>query len=156
VKSHIKAVVSLSGPTNFCDWTNPGHIPNWKLIDGENSFDNYVGLPDQTDCDHDPDQKLSHASPFWLVTNGATSNPPPIRLYATEGDSVPYSHEDDMYNALVGRYGISLVVKYRMTYKFGDPNHHAFTYWHSLNNDPNNGGNECVSQQVINFFLAHP
>src|SRR5438105_2120878 len=27
VRAHIKAVVSLSGPTQFCDWSNPGGIP---------------------------------------------------------------------------------------------------------------------------------
>src|SRR5439155_22715882 len=27
VRTKIKAVVSLSGPAEFCDWSNPGHIP---------------------------------------------------------------------------------------------------------------------------------
>ncbi len=27
VRAHIKAVLSLSGPTNFCNLNNPGHIP---------------------------------------------------------------------------------------------------------------------------------
>jgi pimeloyl-ACP methyl ester carboxylesterase len=26
-RSHIKAIVSFSGPTQFCDWSNPGIIP---------------------------------------------------------------------------------------------------------------------------------
>ncbi len=82
-RSHIKAVVSLSGPTNFCDLSNPGGIPPDEIEKFENVLDNYVGLPDDTDCDHDPDQKLNHASPAWLVSNGATSNPPPVMLYAT-------------------------------------------------------------------------
>ena len=156
VRQKIKAVVSLSGPTNFCDYRNLGNIPPEAITKFENDVDNYVGLPDQTDCDHDPDQKLNHASPAWLVTNGATSNPPPIRLYATDGDSVPYAQEDDMYIALHTQFPALDLAKYRMSYKYTDPNHHAFTYWHSVNDDPNGGGNECVSQQVIEFLQAHP
>jgi acetyl esterase/lipase len=155
-RAHIKAVVSLSGPTNFCDWNNLGGIPSDALAKFENALDNYVGLPDQTKCDDDPTGKLNHASPAWLVTNGATSSPPPIRLYATNGDSVPYAQEDDMFQALFTRYGVTLDYrKYRMSYQYTDPNHHAFTYWHSINDDPS-GGNECVGQQVIEFLQANP
>jgi pimeloyl-ACP methyl ester carboxylesterase len=152
-RAHIKAVVSLSGPTDFCDWRNPGNVPD--LMQFENDLDNYVGLPDQTDCDHDPDQKLNHASPAWLVTNGATSSPPPIRLYATNGDSVPYSQEDDMWMALTTQFPALDIFEYRMSYLYTDKNHHAYTYWHSVNDDPI-GGNECVSEQVIEFLQANP
>ncbi len=100
-------------------------------------------------------RSVNHASPYWLVTNGATSSPPPIRLYTTDGDTVPYAQEDDMYIALHTRFPALDLVKYRMSYKYTDPNHHAYTYWHSVNDDLN-GGNECVSQQVINFLQAHP
>jgi pimeloyl-ACP methyl ester carboxylesterase len=158
VRAHIKAVVSLSGPTQLCDWNNPGGIPPDALTKFENAVDNYVGLEDQTDCDplHDPDQKLNHASPAWLVTHGATSNPPPIRLYATDGDSVPYQQEIDMFMALQTQFGLTFdVVKYKMSYQYTDRNHHAYTYWHSANDDPN-GANDCVSHQVISFLQAHP
>jgi acetyl esterase/lipase len=54
-RAHIKAVVSLSGPTDFCDLdSNPGGIPSDALAKFENALDNYVGLPDQTKCDDDP------------------------------------------------------------------------------------------------------
>ncbi|MEO7167919.1 MAG: hypothetical protein ABI016_12915 [Chthoniobacterales bacterium] len=155
VRAHIKAVVSLSGPTNFCNLMNPGNIPPNAITRFQNTLDNYVDLPDGTGCDADPQQKLNHASPYWLVTNGATSSPPPIRLYTTDGDTVPYAQEDDMYIALHTRFPALDLVKYRMSYKYTDPNHHAYTYWHSVNDDLN-GGNECVSQQVINFLQAHP
>ena len=156
VRAHIKAVVSLSGPTDFCDMdSNPGGIPPNALERFGDILDNYVGLDPGTDCEHDPDQKLNHASPAWLVANGATSNPPPIRLYATNGDSVPYAQENDMFDALDTRFPSLDLKKFRMSYQYEDPNHHAYTYWHSINDDLN-GGNECVSQQVINFLQAHP
>ena len=50
---HIKAVVSLSGPANLDDWSNPGGISNTQLTAFENSVDNYVDLPDQ-DHTHAP------------------------------------------------------------------------------------------------------
>jgi acetyl esterase/lipase len=154
-RAHIKAVVSFSGPTNFCDWSNPGNIPPDALTKFEDDLDNYVKLPSQTDCDHDPNQNLAHASPYWLVTNGATSNPPPIMLYSTQGDPVPYSQADDMFNALITRYGGTVEVhEYRMNYPYGDPHDHAFKYWHAINNDPNSDG-QCVSQEVINFLQTH-
>jgi pimeloyl-ACP methyl ester carboxylesterase len=157
-RAHIKAVVSLSGPTDFCDYErNLGDIPPEALEKFQNSLDNYVGLTDQTDCEdnHDPEQKLSEASPAWLVTNGATSSPPPIMLYATTGDAVPYTQGEDMFDALQMQFPALDVHKYRMSYPFEDRHHHAYTYWHSLNDDPF-GENECVSEQVIDFLQAHP
>src|SRR5207302_3636097 len=53
-RSHIKAVVSLSGPTQLCDWSNPGHLPQNQLTMDEGDFDNYVNLPYlpyPTNCD---------------------------------------------------------------------------------------------------------
>jgi pimeloyl-ACP methyl ester carboxylesterase len=154
-RSHIKGVVSFSGPTDFCDWSNPGGIPPNKLTDFENDLDNYVNLLPQTDCDHDPNGNLEHASPQWLVTNGATSNPPPIRLYATQGDPVPNSQGTDMFQALKTQYGNSFdVVLWIMNYPYGDPHDHAYKYWHAINNAPASDG-LCVSQEVISFLQSH-
>ncbi len=154
-RAHIKAVVSLSGPTDFCDWTNPGHIPNQQLMDDENDFDNYVNLPPQTNCAHDPNGNLEHASPEWLVTNGATSSPPPVMLYSTTGDPVPYSQSKDMRDALITQYGITFdVQRWLMTYDYGSTHDHAFKYWHAANNDPLSDG-LCVSQEVITFLQTH-
>ena len=90
VRSHIKAVVSLSGPTDFCDWSNPGSIDCADLGQFENDLCNYVGIPKTGDSTCTQTQGnctlLDPASPAWLVTHGATSNPPPVMLYATDGD----------------------------------------------------------------------
>ena len=161
VRSHIKAVVSLSGPTKFCDWNNFGGLPCNQLVDFENDLDNYMALPPsgdptctqtQGDC-----SALDPASPAWLVTNGATSNPPPVRLYTTDGDTVPWAQAQDMFNALKGRFPALDAIFYVMHYGITDRNRHAYTYWHSENNaDNNTDGHECVKQEVIEFLQAHP
>ena len=160
-RSKIKAVVSLSEPTDFCDWNNPGHIPQDALTKDEGDFDNYVNLPylpSPTNCDPSCDWSgncaLDQASPAWLVTHGATSNPPPVMLYATQGDPVPYSQEDDMFNALRSQFPSLEVHKYRMNYPYGDPHDHAYRYWHAVNNDPLSDG-LCVSQEVVTFLQSH-
>ena len=157
-RSHIKAVVSLSGPAEFCDWSNPGGIPSSALTQFENDLDNYVNLQPQTNCDPSCDFgvtcALDQASPAWLVSHGATSSPPPVMLYATQGDPVPYSQALDMYNALRSQFPSLEVHKYRMNYPYGDPHDHAYRYWHAQNNDPNSDG-QCVSQEVITFLQAH-
>ena len=158
-RAHIKAVVSFSGPTQFCDWSNPGGIPNQKLMDFENDLDNYVNLPPQTNCDPDCDWSgncaLDQASPAWLVTHGATSSPPPVRLYATNGDPVPNSQAQDMYDALRNHYGFSFdVQRWIMNYPYGDPHDHSYKYWHAINNAPGSDG-LCVSQEVISFLQTH-
>jgi len=81
-RSHIKAVVSLSGPSQFCDFMDPdGGIPTDVLTDFEHDLENYVHLPyssgSQAPCDPACDFgavncALDQASPAWLVTNGAT------------------------------------------------------------------------------------
>lgn len=128
-RSHIKAVVSMSGPTDFCDlYSNPGGIPPNALTRFEMDLDNYVGLTYPADCDNDPDQKLNHASPYWLVTNGATSSPPPIRLYSTTGDRVPYSQAEDMFQALIAQYGMTFDVhRWLMDYAYGSTHEHALS-----------------------------
>ena len=154
-RSHIKAVVSMSGPADFCDYYgNPGGIPPDALTQFENDLDNYVNLPSQTDCDHDPNQKLDHASPVWLATNGATSSPPPIRLYATNGDPVPNSQATDIFQALKNQYGLGFdVQRWIMSYQYGTQHDHAYKYWHATNDAVGSDG-ECVSQEVINFLTT--
>jgi hypothetical protein len=99
---------------------------------------------------------LEHASPVWLVTNGATSNPPPIMLYTTLGDHVPYYDADDMLTALNIQFPSLHVEKWTMSYTYASGYEHAFHYWHQINDDPNNtDGNECVSEEVINFLQTH-
>jgi hypothetical protein len=97
-----------------------------------------------------------HASPKWLITNGATSSPPPMRLYATDGDVVPNSQAIDMWRALQTQFPALDVDRYIMHYEYTDQQHrHAYTYWHSINNADNSDG-DCVSHQVISFLQAHP
>jgi hypothetical protein len=134
-------------------------IPNQKLIEDENDFDNYVNLPAQTHCDPNCDWSvtcaLDQASPAWLVTHGATSNPPPVRLYATQGDPVPYSQATDMFQALQTQYGSSFDVKlWIMSYQYNTSHDHAYKYWHATNDAPGSDG-QCVSQEVINFLQTH-
>ncbi len=155
-RAHIKAVVSLSGPADFCDLdSNPGGIPPSELEKFKNTLDNYVRLPDGTDCGGDPNGNLMHASPKWLVTNGATSNPPPIRLYATER----------RYCALLAGEGhvampykcdfLGLdVVKIHNALPVGSKQAMRIPTGTRLN-DADNSDGRCVSQQVIDFLKAH-
>ena len=153
VRAKIKAVVSLSGPSQFCDWH--GTVP---LTEFENDLDNYVNLPPQTHCDPNCDWSvtcaLDQASPAWLVTHGATSNPPPVILYSTTGDHVPNTQATHMYNALRSQFPSLHVEKYKMTYAYGTQYDHAYKYWHAQNNDPISDG-LCVSQEVINFLKTY-
>ena len=154
-RAHIKAVVSLSGPAKFCDWN--GSVP---LTEFENDLDNYVHLPDQTNCDPDCSYigtscLLDYASPAWLVSNGATSNPPGFMLYATTGDPVPNEQATDMWMALMDQYGTTFDVhRSIMTYDYGRAHDHAFKYWPAANNDPTSDG-LCVGQEVISFLQSH-
>jgi hypothetical protein len=161
VRAHIKAVVGLSGPAKFCDWSNPGGLDCPTMENFDNAVCNYVGIPKTGDCHVTQGDctALNPASPTWLVTQpAATSNPPPVRLYATVGDTVPYSQGLDMLNALKGQFGLSYDVKfYKMSYQGDGQPIHAYKYWHSENNaDNNTDGGECVKQEVIEFFQAHP
>jgi|SRR4051794_33225583 acetyl esterase/lipase len=162
-RSHIKAVVSLSGPSQFCDWTNPGNIPSDILTDFEHDLENYVHLPysigSQPPCDAACDFAvvncpLDQASPAWLVTHGATSNPPAFMLYATDGDPVPNSQATDMYNALKGQFPSLAVDKWILHYDYDTSYDHAFKYWPAKNNVTGSDG-KCVHQEVINFLTTH-
>jgi hypothetical protein len=92
----------------------------------------------------------------WLVTNGATSNPPPIRLYTTVGDHVPFYQALDMFTALITHYGTTGhdFEKWEMTYTYASGYEHAFHYWHQIN-DATGSDSLCVSEEVINFLQSH-
>jgi pimeloyl-ACP methyl ester carboxylesterase len=161
-RSHIKAVVSLSGPMQFCDWNNPGGIPSTALTKFENDVVGYSEITTgpasncDPDCTADITCPLNLASPVWLVTNGATSSPPPVMLYATVGDHVPYSQADDMKGVLATQFPSLYVQEYVMNYAYGSGYEHAFNYWHAPNNASNDtDGEECVSEEVISFLQSH-
>jgi pimeloyl-ACP methyl ester carboxylesterase len=160
-RSHIKAVVSLSGPSLFCDWSNPGGIPDDGLSDFEHDLQNYVHMPYSLQpCDPACDFgvvncPLDPASPAWLVTHGATSNPPAFMLYATDGDPVPNSQAFDMFQALTNHYGAGFDVhKWTMHYDYDTQFDHAFKYWGAKNNVTGSDG-LCVHLEVINFLTTH-
>jgi len=76
-------------------------------------------------------------------------------LYATQGDPVPYSQANDMYNALITQYGNTFdVQKWIMSYQYNTLHDHAYKYWHAINDAPGSDG-LCVSQEVITFLHAH-
>jgi len=128
------------------------------LTEFENDLDNYVHLPDQTNCDPNCDWSvicaLDQASPAWLVTHGATSNPPPMVLYSTTGDPVPNEQANDMKTALSIQFPSLVVERWLMTYDYGSTYDHAFKYWPAANNATGSDG-ECVHEEVINFLQAH-
>jgi hypothetical protein len=163
VRSHIKAVVSLSGPSQLCDWSNPtGDIPIDALGNFECAAVNYVGLectysveaPCDPNCDWVAPCPLDQASPAWLVSHGTTSNPPPFRLYATYGDPVPNEQATDMFKNLKGQFPSLDVQRWIMKYTYDTKFDHAYQYWHAANNDTTSDG-ECVSEEVISFLQAH-
>ena len=148
-RQHIKAVVSLSGVTNLDDWQNPGNIGMNALTDFENTLDNYVYLPPQ---DH-TDSVLLAASPWNLVHTGTATSSPPVLLFATTKDPVPYEQANVMLTELANAFGNNPVrfTKYVLLDTTGL---HAFNYWHTQNTlvTPS----DCVSHQVITFLQAHP
>lgn len=144
-RTTIKAVASLSGISDLCDWRNPGNVDLTGFIHG---VDNYVGLADNVqDC-----SKLSPPSPVTLVPNATSS--PPVILYATLGDPVPYQQALDMKQALNLKFGFTLEVdQYTMSYT-DDETKHAFLYWHQQNDAIT--PQVCVSSQVIAFLQSYP
>ena len=86
-------------------------------------------------------QKQQAASPITLVANA--TNIPPIRLYATDGDSVPWQQADAMKQELLLRDPSADVQEYRMS-----GSEHCFNYWHMINDNTQ----RCVSEEVIEFL----
>ncbi|MDQ3200392.1 MAG: alpha/beta hydrolase fold domain-containing protein [Verrucomicrobiota bacterium] len=140
VRAKIKAVVSLSGVTDPSNWNHPG-IPDPDYEDFKLRVDKYVGLtyPAYNYA------TLYAASPVSLITNGATSSPP-VKLFASQYDTVSYVQEDEMYTALQG-IGVSVTKTF-----FSGSSNHAYKNWHVINPDTGN----YVSSDVIAFFQSHP
>ncbi len=138
---HIKAVVSLSGPTNLDDWSHPD-LSDDDYVQFETRVDKYVGLvyPDHT---HGP---LLAASPWNLIETGLATSSPPVRLYGSQYDTVSHTQQDDMKSALLS---IGATVTY--TYFEGSDNH-AYDNWHVIDPTTNN----CVSTDVISFLHSYP
>jgi acetyl esterase/lipase len=146
VRLHIKAVVSLSGPTYMDDWNNPGGLDMTTLMSFENSCDNYVGLPDQTHG-----APLVAASPWNLALNYPPTSCPPVRLYGTIKDPVPYEQANVMWTALTTTFGNppGKFIEYVLSDTTGL---HAFNYWHTINDHTG----MCVSHEVTAFLQANP
>jgi acetyl esterase/lipase len=131
----IKAVVGLSG---VYDLSLRRPQPSQAFI---NDVDNYTHT---TENEGDCVARQYLASPISLVA--AAMNIPPVRLYATEMNSVPPQQAVNMKAALLARDPNADVMKYTMS-----GSEHAFNYWHMVNNLTG----ECVSTEVIAFLNAH-
>jgi acetyl esterase/lipase len=129
-----KAVVGLSG---VYDLTLRDPMPSPPFLDTihnyTNTTDNFIGFETQYS-----------ASPISYVYM-ATSQTAPARLYATDGDTVPWQQSYNMMQALQGK-GVDVI-----EYTIQNSNLHAFNYWHTINS--NTG--ICVSAEVIAFLNAH-
>ena len=129
----IKAVVSLSGPTDLSSRVGDSSVvPHF-----EDSVENYTNT--QTGVG-DWETKQYNVSPVKLVATA--TNVPPIHMYATQGDPVPYQQGQEMYDALFAK---GAVVKF---YKINNSALHAFNYWNQVNEVTG----ECVSAEVIDFL----
>ncbi|MEO7166394.1 MAG: alpha/beta hydrolase [Chthoniobacterales bacterium] len=136
VRGKIKAVVSLSGVT---DLGSREHDPNDDITMFAQAADNYTNV-----AENDPQRETKQysKSPVSLVANA--TNIPPIRLYATEDDSVPHQQSEEMYLALFPK-GVDVA-----RYVLGG-SEHAYNYWHMINNITG----QCVSSEVTAFFDAN-
>lgn len=146
-RTHIKAAVSLSGPTDLGNWTdydvgqvNIGHF----IGDGENYTNTKVYPPD----DADKKTIMTADSPISLVP-GATSVPP-ILMFGTELDPVPWQQGNNMSNALLA-HGVMTA----FFHKVNGSADHAFNYWYEtdLADIP---AQRSVGIEVRDFLNAHP
>ena len=135
VRGKIKGVVGLSAPTDLPLRDHDDGVNIEHFADTVENYTNTFGAQDWL-------QKQRAASPITLVANA--TNIPPIRLYATDGDSVPYQQAEEMRDALVT--GGADVIEYTMM-----GSEHCFNYWHMINN----WTQMCVSTEVIAFLNAH-
>ena len=133
----IRAVASLSGPTDLSSWV--GDNQN-NLLKFEDDIKNYTNTTSNTGGDKDFQYSVS---PISKVA-GAT-NIPANRLFCTHQDPVPHQQSEEMLRALQLR-GADV-----MQYEINQGNLHAFNYWHTLNEQTG----KYVSQDVIDFFNMH-
>jgi hypothetical protein len=87
------------------------------------------------------------ASPITLVANAARI--PPVLLFATDGDPMPYQQAEIMRDALQTRDPTQDIQEYTMP----GSSLPCFNYWHVVN--PLITPSKCVSEQVIDFLNAH-
>ncbi len=132
----IKAVVSLSGPTDLSSRDGDMSIvPHFEL-----SVENYTNVKDETDPDWAAKQR--NVSPIKLVATA--SYVPPIHMYGTDGDSVPFEQGEEM-KAELTLYQPGAVFG---LFKVNDSSLHAFNYWNQIDEDTG----QCVSTEVIDFL----
>lgn len=131
----IKAVVSLSGPTDLSSRAgDPNVVPHFAQ-----SVENYTNTETGVG---DWETKQYDASPLKLVANATYV--PPIHMYATQGDSVPFQQGEEM-KAELTLYQPGAVFEF---YKINNGSLHAFNYWNQINEVTT----ECVSAEVIDFL----
>ncbi len=83
-----------------------------------------------------------NVSPVKLVATA--TNVPPIHMYATQGDPVPFQQGEEMATELA-LYHPGAVFEF---YKINNSALHAFNYWNQVNEVTD----ECVSAEVIDFL----
>jgi len=127
-------VVGLSGVYDLSLRTPQ---PPQTFIDDVNNYTN------TTEGEADCAAKQYGVSPISLVA--AATPIPPVRLYATQGDSVPHQQAENMKVALQNQ-GVDVI-----EYTIDNSNLHAFNYWHTINDHTG----MCVSTEVIAFLNAH-
>lgn len=140
VVAKIKGVVSLSGAT-VLGWRD--NDPGQDLTKFIEDVENYTNT-------HAVEEWLylhRLASPITLVANAARI--PPVLLFATDGDPMPYQQAEIMFTALHDRDPTQDIQEYTMP----GSSLHCFNYWHVVN--PLITPPKCVSQQVIDFLNAH-
>ena len=137
VVATIKGVVSLSGPTDLGSRDHDDGVNIEHFADAVENYTNTHGAQSWL-------QNQRAAAPITLVENA--EHIPPIRLYATDGDSVPHQQAENMFTALHDRDPTQDIQEYTM-----EGSEHSYNYWHMINNITQ----QCVSAEVIAFLNAH-
>lgn len=142
VRAAIKAVASLSGPTDLSSREG-----NMNIVEGfEISVENYTNVSNEVYPDT-WDELQKGVSPIKFVENA--TGIPPIRMFGTELDSVPWQQGDEMQIELFARGADSEFHLVNSTAQ------HAFNYWHKVDQGDTMTPKRCVSEVVIDLFDAH-
>lgn len=151
-RGKIKAVVSLSGPTDLGNWTdydkNPDGTPAIDIVQFEEDGENYTSTTQNPPDDPDKQVILTANSPISLMPHATAV--PPILMFATELDPVPWQQGSNMLKAL-NLYNVTNASFHKVNATNGD---HAFNYWFETDGDDSQG--RCVKQEVIDFLNSHP
>ncbi len=81
-----------------------------------------------------------------LIANASSC--PPVMLFVSDDDTVPYNQSTNMKNALTLAFPSVDITEYTLA----NSDAHAFQYWHTQNP----AVSDCISHQVINFLQSHP